>query len=156
MAATSVNTRPLKISGVEFKNLRNNPDLVNDFLDLDVRYYGKTYGEDFIARRMYRYFNKSLDGVGLDYFGCYINNKLVASCYTYYSDGVVGLDGLLVAEEYRGNNLASNLIKYIQQYYQNCPIYLHAAQSESAKDLYAKLGFEIIYQKHEYLKLDNE
>lgn len=156
MATESLFIPPLKISGVSYKNLKDNPELVNDFVALDLKYDGREYGTNFVGRRMYRYFTEIIKDKGVNYFGCYINNKLVALCYSYYSNGVVALDGLIVDENYRHNHIAINLIKHIKDYYQNCPIYLHAEHEGYPESIYLKIGFRIIYQKYDYfLKKDH-
>ena len=153
MAANKVNPQPLKINNLKFLNLKNHPEIINDILYLELKHYGKVYGESFEARDTYHYFVNTLQYDGLDYFVCYFNNNIVGHAHTYYSDGVVALDGLLVDKDYRHLGIGSNLISYVQNYY-NCPIYLHASEDETSKDMYTKLGFETIDQKHYYLYLD--
>lgn len=156
MAADIVNAKPLKIKGIGFKNILNNPELINELLKIDLEYYASEYGKDFVGHRIYRYFHKINELKGLNYFVCCYSNKIIAYCYAYYSNGVVALDGLLVDKQFRNNNIASNLIKHVQQYYQNCPIYLHADEAESTKELYERLGFKVLYKKYDYLRLDSE
>lgn len=150
MATEKLAIPPLKVKGVTYKNLKDKPELINDFIALDLKYYGKEYGESFVGRRMYRYFTETLKDTGVNYFGCYINNKLVALCYSYYAYGVVALDGLIVEEEYRHKHIAINLIKHIQDFYQNCPIYLHAEHEGYPESIYLKIGFRTLYQKYGY------
>ena len=156
MAASTINPKPLKIGNISYKNLKENPDLVNDFLNLELKYYGHVWGNDFVARMMYRYFMIAKENNQFNYFGCYYNNKLIAHCYAFQSEGVIALDGLLVDEKFRHLNVASNLVKHIQSYHQNCPIYLHADDEETSKYIYQDLGFETLYQRHEYLLLKNK
>ena len=155
MATKNLYIPPLKVAGVAYKNLKDNPELVNDFIALDLKYDGRDYGTSFVGRRMYRYFSEIIKDQGVNYFGCYTNNKLVALCYSFYSDGVVALDGLIVEEEYRHLHIAINLIKHIKDYYQNCPIYLHAEHEGYPESIYLKIGFRTLYQKYDYfLKKD--
>ena len=155
MAADTIQPKPLKIQNITYKNLKESPELINDFLSLELKYDAPLYGADFVAREMYRYFSVIKEKDGFNYFGCYYNNKLVAICYGFSIDGVIGLDGLLVDEPYRHNNIASNLVKHIQEYYHNCPIYLHADDEDTPKYIYQDLGFETLYKRHEYLLLKN-
>ena len=156
MAAETIHPKPLKLDNISFKNLKEHQELINDFLELELKYDGKLYGKDFVARKMYRFFVIAKDNNQFNYFGCYYNNKLIAHCYAFQSEGVIALDGLLVDEDYRHKNVASNLVKHIQEYYQNCPIYLHADDEDTPKYVYLGLGFETLYQRHEYLKLKNK
>ena len=156
MAAETIHPKPLKLDNISFKNLKEHQELVNDFLELELKYYGNVYGKDFVARMMYRYFTIAKENNQFNYFGCYYNNKLIAHCYAFQSEGVIALDGLLVDEDYRHKNVASNLVKHIQEYYQNCPIYLHAEEDDYPQHIYEQLGFKTLYKKHEYLLLDNQ
>ena len=156
MAADTIQPKPLKIPNITYKNLKDSPELINDFLKLISKYDAPLYGADFVAREMYRYFLVAKEENGFNYFGCYQDNKLIAVCYGFNSNGVTGLDGLLVDESYRHKNIASNLVKYIQQYYQNCPIYLHTDDEDTPKYLYQNIGFKTLYQKHVYLLLKNK
>ena len=81
----------------------------------------------------------------------YLGDEAVGYCYSFYNGDVVGVDSLLVEENYRHQYVASNLLKHIGKTY-NCPMYLHADADESVKEMYQKLGFRKLYQTYEYLK----
>ena len=141
---------------IEYKNVKDNEEIINDVIATEIIYYGKSYGISFCVRRWNHYFNKIKEGNnGLNIFACYYGNRIAGYCYTYYSDGVVGLDGLLVVEEFRNMYVASNLIKYVANFY-SCPIYLHASEDETAKELYKKLNFVTINKTYDYLKIDDK
>ena len=124
-------------------------------VELDVAYYGEEYGEDFVRRRWKRKLKKFDEGDnGTNYFFVLDGDKVIAICDACFAFGVVGVDGLLVEEAYRHQYVASNLLKFIAFYYQ-CPIYLHADDEETPKEIYAKLGFVTVSKGYEYLKLDN-
>ena len=137
---------------IQYKNVRENEGIINDIIATEIIYYGKQYGIDFTIRRYNRYFNKIKEGEnGFNLFACFYQNQIVAYCYTYYSNGVVGVDGLLVVEEFRHQYIASNLLRYIASFY-NCPIYLHADEEETPKMMYEKLGFKTIDKSYDYFK----
>ena len=64
------------------------------------------------------------------------------------------MDGLLIIKEYRNRYVASNLIKDIAAYY-DCPIYLHADEDDTPKEIYYKLGFVKCNDTFDYFKSDN-
>lgn len=141
---------------IEYKNVRENEDIINDVIANEIIYYGKEYGIDFCIRRWNHYFNKIKEGEnGLNIFACYHQNKYIGSCYAYYHNGVVCVDALLVVEEYRKQYVASNLLRYIAHFY-NCPIYLHTEEEGTPKEMYLKLGFKPIAKFYDYLLLDKE
>ena len=155
MAATSLKVNPIKIKGIEFKNSKDHPEIINNVLDLELKYYGELWGNDFGGRNIYHHFAKMNQVDNYYYLACYHNNKIISHCYAFYSDGVVLLDGLIVKEKYRHLNIASNMIFHIKNTY-NCPIYLHAYEEEDAKDMYTKIGFKIMYRQYDYLLLDKK
>lgn len=139
---------------INYKNARENEEVINDVIATEILYYGKEYGIDFCIRRWNRYFNKIKEAEnGLNLFAVYYQNKIAGYCYSFYNNRVVCVDGLLVLEEYRKRYIASNLIKYIAHFY-NCPIFLHADNEETPKEMYSKLGFETIFTSFDYLKID--
>lgn len=141
---------------ITFKNVRENPDIINDVIANEILCYGNVYGISFCIKRWNHYFNNINEGNnGLNIFACYYGNTFVGSCYTFYSDGVVALDALITVEEHRNEYIASNLIKHIANFYQ-CPIYLHADEEETAKELYKKLNFVTIETTYDYLKIDSD
>lgn len=141
---------------VKFSSVRKNPEYINDVIAIEIEYYGEYYGIDFCVRRWNRYFDKIREGDnGLNLFVALFNKQVIGYCYTFYSDGVVGLDGLLVKKEFRNQYVASNLIKHVANFYK-CPIYLHADEEDTPKIMYEKLGFVTINKSYDYLKLDEE
>ena len=145
------------IDFVEYKRYTENNDIISDVIKLEKEYYGKEYGEDFCERRWLRY-KKRIDEdnkCGLDIWVVYAGTIPIAYSYSFSMHGVVSMDGLLVVKEYRNKYVASNLIKAIAAYYQ-CPIYLHAEESETPKELYYKLGFEKCSISYDYLLLDKK
>lgn len=140
---------------IKYKNVRENEEIINDIIATEILYYGQIYGIDFSIRRWNRYFSKIKEGNnGLNFFACFYQNNIVGYCYSYYDNDVVCVDGLLVVEEYRKQYIASNLLKYIAHFY-NCPIFLHADDDDTPKEMYKKLGFIEISKSYDYLKLDN-
>lgn len=138
---------------ISFSNIKDNPLYMNQIIEIERHYYGKGFGDEFIIRCLNNRYNKIKENNnGFNYFFALKGNEVIGYAYTYYFDDVVSLDGLLVKENYRHQYVASNLIKHIVSFY-NCPIYLHADDSETAKEMYKKLGFVTIDTNYAYLSL---
>ncbi|MCR4562131.1 MAG: GNAT family N-acetyltransferase [Bacilli bacterium] len=143
-----------EIDFVRYVRVKERIEAIEDLIRIEKRYYGPEYGEDFCERRWKRYLNKILEGQnGLDIWVVYKGEEAIAYCYSYYFQNTICLDALLVIEEYRNKYVASNLIKEIASYY-DCPIFLHADDEETPKEMYKKLGFEIVAKIYDYLKVD--
>ena len=141
---------------VKYKNYRENNEIINDIIATEILYYGELYGIDFCIRRWNRYFNKVNEGEnGLNMFATYYQDKIAGYCYAYYKNGVVCVDGLLVLKEYRNQYVASNLLAYIAHFY-NCPIFLHAENDDTPKEMYEKLGFKTVSTSYDYLKIEKD
>ena len=139
------------LNDVIYKRYRENKEIIKDVIELEKKYYGKEYGEDFCERRWLRYAHKVDEGDnGLDIWVVYDKDTPIAFAYSFYSEDVVAMDGLLVIGEYRHKYVASNLIKKIANHYE-CPIYLHADKTDTPKEMYQKLGFIIIAESYDYL-----
>lgn len=131
-----------------------NEDIEEDLTRLELKHYGSVYGEDFTIRKSHRLFSlaKKQDN-NLYYFGAYIGRKIVGSCSLYFEDQIAALDDLLTDKDYRYQNIATTLMKYVHEYF-NCPIFLHADLDDTPKEMYMKLGYKIVKEEYEYFKLD--
>ena len=144
------------IDFVTYKRYSENNEILKDVIRLEQEYYGESYGVDFCERRWKRYANRvdQNDNSGLDIWVIYDKDIAVGYCYSFFNNGVVAMDGLLVIKEYRNRYIASNLIKKIASFY-DCPIYLHADDDDTPKEIYYKLGFIECANTFEYFKADN-
>ena len=79
----------------------------------------------------------------------YKDGKKVGTAYALEYNGFVEMDDLWVAEEYRHQRIATTIIKYIVEH-TNGIVYLHAMENATPKDMYAKMGFEIVETIYEY------
>ena len=140
-----------KIIDVTYKQIKKD-DIYSDLLNFEVTNYGETYGKDFTTRKMKRYLNKAKEDNGLNFFGVYIKNEIIASCYAFYFNNIVGIDGLFVKPNFRNKYVASNLIKEIASFYSS-PVFLHASKDETAKEVYYKLEFINQSEIFNYLKI---
>ena len=136
---------------VTIKNLKD-IDIENDLLETELNNYGAAYGEDFVKRKMHRYFEKSKKHNGFYYFGAYIGEMIAGACYVFFSDGCACIDGLVVNEEYRKKHVATTLLSYIAEHFDGI-IFLHADTNDTTKNMYERMGFETIEVVYEYLKI---
>ena len=136
------------------KTLKTNPSLtfctpsLKELEELEVKHFASLYGEDFTKRNIRRQYEK------LNYHGAYLDGKLVAACYSFCSDGVVCMDGLIVDSEYRKRHIATSLISHIIDSYPNMILFLHADDDDTPKEMYRNMGFETVDRLYEYLCTD--
>jgi len=117
---------------------------LNEVIEMELRAYAKVYGEDFARRNVERLYSKQ------DYVGAYIGDKLVGSCLIFVDDEYVNIDEILVDEDYRNQYVCTSLIKHIVDKFNDKKIILHADNDDTPKQLYKKLGFEVIDQEYYY------
>ena len=138
---------------LSFSSFKKQPDLMRQVVELEVLYYGPSYGEDFCHRRWKRYADKAADDPRLDIvFAVSKQEEVVGYCYIFDDGAVTALDALFVIPSMRHRYVASTLLKHIRQTYPR-PLYLHASDEETSKDMYLKLGFLFVSKQYDYLKL---
>ena len=121
---------------------------VGELEGLEVKHFGPLYGEDFTKRNLRRQYEK------LTYHGAYWEGKLVGACYSFCSDGLVCIDGLIVDTDYRKRYVATSLLAHIRDSYPDLTLFLHADEDDTPKDMYRKMGFETVDKLYEYLCTD--
>jgi len=126
------------------KNLRFDSPSIEELEEIELKHFGPVYGESFTLRNVRRLYEK------LSYHGAYMENVLVASCYTFSSEGMVCIDGLIVDEAYRNQYIATSLIAHIAETYAGSKVFLHADEAGTPKEMYLKMGFEITDHLYEY------
>ena len=109
-----------------------------------VEQIGPIYGESFARRNVRRLYDK------LQYHGAYIDDTLVAACYSFNTDDMVCIDGLIVDEGFRHQYIATALIAHIAETNVDSSLFLHADATDTPKDMYLKMGFEITDSLYEY------
>ena len=117
---------------------------IEELEEIEVKHYGPLYGEDFSRRNVRRLYEK------LAYHGAYIDETFVGACYTYLTDEMVCVDGLIVDEAVRCQHIATSLIAHIAETYPHRTLFLHADEEDTPKDMYLKMGFEITDRLYEY------
>ena len=130
---------------IQIKNPR-----YKDIKEIELKHFGRAYGEDFTVRNMDRLFEY------LDYRGAYIGDKLVGAYYFFSSDGYTCVDGLIVDEEYRHRYIATTLLKHAVSEAAGNVVFLHADMDDTPKEMYEKMGFREVDRLYEYLSVDLE
>ena len=101
----------------------------------------------------YRNMQLVLDATRVDpnyhWLCAYKEGNRVGSVYALYHQGFVEMDDLWVEEEYRNQYIATTLMKYIVNLCGGT-VYLHASASATPKDMYARMGFEIVETLYDY------
>ena len=121
---------------------------IKELEQLEVKHFGSLYGEDFTRRNIRRLYEK------LTYHGAYLDGNLVGACYSFCSDKLTCIDGLIVDEAHRKQYVASSLIAHIKDSYPDTILFLHADDDDTPKEMYKKMGFETVDRLYEYLCTD--
>jgi len=79
----------------------------------------------------------------------YKDGKRVGMAYAVEYNGFVEMDDLWVEEGYRGHRIGTTIMKHIVDHTDGIA-YLHATANDTPKEMYAKLGFEIVERVYEY------
>lgn len=127
-----------------------NPDVrfavptIEELEEIELKHYGEIYGRDFTVRNIRHNYEK------LNYIGAYLEERLVGVCYYFVADGAACFDGLLVDTDYRGKYIATTIIEEVVKRTQGNTLFLHADEDDTPKEMYEKMGFEVVDKAYEY------
>ena len=121
------------------------PD-IEELEKIEVKHYGPVYGEDFSRRNIRRLYEK------LTYHGAYLADKLVGAGYSFSADGMTCVDGLITDADYRRQYVATSLLAHIRDMHPKDTLFLHADEDDTPKDMYLKMGFDIVDRLYEYTR----
>ena len=130
------------------ESLRFRTPALSELEELDVKHFGPLYGEDFSRRNIRRLYGK------LTFHGAYLEDRLIAACHSFSADGITGIDGLIVDRAYRRRYAASSLLGHIKAERPADLLILHADNDDTPKEMYLKMGFQIVDRLYEYLRTD--
>ncbi len=154
-------TYTMYLPSKEISKWKTNPDVVIkdiqtddirfDIMEIERENYVKNYGEDFLVRKVNRYLDTAAKTHSLHYLGAFLDGKIAGACYCFEgSDGYVQTDNLIVNESVRNRYVATTLLYYGAKNFAGT-MYLHADADDIPKDMYKKMGFEVIDSLFEYL-----
>ena len=132
-------------------NLNTNNNLIfkkpeiDELINIEIKHYGKLYGEDFCRNNIIRQYPL------IDYIGAYLDNKMAGALYYFSFEDYTCLDGLIVDEDYRNRYIASSLINEVIERNKNNKIFLHAEDDDTPKLMYEKMGFKEVDKIYEYI-----
>lgn len=121
---------------------------IEELEGIELKHYGEIYGRDFTIRNIRRNYEK------LNYIGAYLDDKLVGACYYFAADRAACLDGLLVDTDYRGKYIATTIIDEVVKRTQGNILFLHADADDTPKEMYEKMGFDVVNRVYEYFCSD--
>lgn len=127
-------------------------DIGKELVDFCVRMWGPDIDMDFVRRQTEHYVKRSKTEEGFAYFAAFLDGKIAGCCYVLRRDGLVELDGLIVDPDVRKQYVASSLLAYAAEQLEGI-LYLHADKEDTPKDMYAKMGFEIVDSLYEYVSV---
>jgi len=135
-----------KNTNIVVKNLKND-DIADDIIAFENENYGPVYGLDFNDRKMKHWLDKAQAGEKINFYAAYLDGKIVGNMYIYKTKDYASIDGLTVSPEYRNQYIATTLLaKAIED--AGVSVFLHADSEDTPKDMYAKLGFEVVDTKY--------
>ena len=121
---------------------------LSELEELEVKHFAPLYGEDFTRRNIRRLYGT------LDYHGAYFEDRLIAACHSFSADDITGIDGLIVDQAYRRRYAASSRLGHIKAAHPADLLILHADNDDTPKEMYLKMGFQIVDRLYEYLRTD--
>ena len=121
---------------------------LSELEEIEVKHFAPLYGEDFTRRNIRRLYGT------LDYHGAYFEDRLIAACHSFSADDITGIDGLIVDQAYRRRYAASSLLGHIKAAHPADLLILHADNDDTPKEMYLKMGFQIVDRLYEYLRTD--
>lgn len=124
-------------------------NIANAIKEIEVQNYGHIYGENFTIRKTERYVEMAKKDENFHYFAAFLDGKIAGSCYAYVKDGYIYMDSLIVNEEVRKQYVATTLMAYIAEHFAGT-MFLHADPEDTPKDMYGKMGFQVMDSIFEY------
>lgn len=118
--------------------------------EIELKHFGSVYGEDFCRRNTRRLYEK------LTYHGAYLDGRLAGACYSFTLRDTAGkaaitcLDGLIVDEGRRHKYIATSLLARVIDELEPELLFLHADADDTPRDIYSRLGFDIVDRLYEY------
>ncbi len=86
------------------------------------------------------------------WLAAYHNGEVVAICHALCYSDCVEIDDLVVAPSVRKQYIATTMLKYIAENFVG-QLYLHADEDDTPREIYSRLGFEIVDRCWEYRRL---
>jgi len=145
------NTIPLK-KNAYLKTLIDNREVLEDIFLFQTSIWSDS--KEFTRKKLNHYVDCILSKkANLDIVVMYNeNNEFIGEAEVINSKDFVGVDGLYIKEEFQKQGYGTTLLGLINRKY-NKPIYLHADDSETAKNMYTKLGFVVLNRLYDYYKV---
>ena len=122
---------------------------VKDITCIEHDNYAEIYGENFLLRKVRRETDAAIGDRDYHYLVAYLDGTAVGACYAFAKNGCIQIDDLIVNKSARKKYVATTLLAYIADNFDGI-MYLHADEDDTPKDMYAKMGFEIIDLLYEY------
>ncbi len=82
----------------------------------------------------------------------YFGEQAVGRCYAFEACGCVQMEDLWVSPEWRHRAIATTMMKYIRDQFKGV-YFLHTEAKDDVKEMYRKLGFDVVGEVYEYSKI---
>lgn len=132
----------------------SNQSMVEDLVEKELVESGAAVGEDFCMRRSRVTGEVYCSEKPLNCYICYIDGRAVGSCELFIWNRTAKIESFGVLPEFQrqgiGRTLLKTLIDKALEAGANC-IYLNADEDDTAKEMYANMGFVKLQDRYESL-----
>lgn len=136
----------------------SNTKMIEERLALELSEYGDHDGEDFCIRKAERTAQVYLSPGHIDAYLCRMAGIVVGKCDLFVEDGIAKIEDFDVSSAYQRKGFGTTIIhKLVSDAVKTGArtIYLVTDIDDTAKDMYAKLGFkEVAYKKQLFFELN--
>lgn len=132
----------------------NNSQRAKDITELDCMNDKARFGEDFCRRRAERRVSIYLSDSPINSYVCYLGDEPVGSCDLTVMNRAAKIEEFAVLEKCQRRGYGTAILKDLIGRAADCGaelIYLVTDESDTAKDMYTKLGFSKVGERTELL-----
>lgn len=135
-----------QLESVEVKRI-DDVDRIEDILVCDLDADEARHGKDFCIRRCYRRGQVYIKDQGVDAYVAYVDGQIVGCCNLFIHDGIAKIEDFSVIERHQRKGYGTSILKALISIAltSDChTVYLVTDESDTAKEMYVKLGFSKI------------
>lgn len=119
-------------------------ETLEEVLKIDIDVDGSTTDAEFCTRRLYGKSRVYLYSEGVDAYICYHKGEAIGRCDLFIHEGVAKIEDFSILQNHQRKGYGKTMLKQLIQIAvdKGCEtIYLVTDESETAKDMYIKSGF---------------
>lgn len=139
------------VEGCEIKKVKE-LETMEELLKIDIDADGIDADPEFCTRRLYGKSRVYLNEGGVDAYIAYHNGEVMGRCDLFIHDGVAKIEDFSVLEKHQRKGYGKTILKHLIHIAlkSGCEsIYLVTDESDTAKEMYLKSGFERLTESTE-------